>query len=406
MARIKIILIALILFGFSAKAQHKDSIKHIKINPAWVSPKVVFNDTPLTKSEQNSVENDEKILNDVPKKYDTMTAEALKKLSYDIGIKINNLILEKDTLIRNHANSRVIESREQTLSLLIKDKQIMDLTMIKTKLRSEEDILKAEKRKLRRYLITSSVGLLMLVLVILIMFQRGRIKSKNNEILKQLQVVNKKNTYLEYAAKIIRHDMHSGINTYIPRGVSSLERRLTPDVISNLKLETPLKILKEGLAHSQKVYKGVYEFTNLVKKDAVLNKETCDLKKILVDYLSNTSYISQVSIEELSVAEVNQSLFCTAIDNLIRNGLKYNDNDIKKVNIYRENNNLVIQDNGRGMTQEEFEQYSKPYIRKEGQKESGTGLGLNICIAILQEHKFDVFCEKNKIGTKIKIKVK
>lgn len=406
MARIKIILIALILFGFSAKAQHKDSIKHIKINPAWVSPKVVFNDTPLTKSEQNSVENDEKILNDIPKKYDTMTVEALKKLSYELGIKINNLILEKDTLIRNHANSRVIESREQTLSLLIKDKQIMDLTMVKTKLRSEEDILKAEKRKLRRYLITSSVGLLMLVLVILIMFQRGRIKSKNNEILKQLQVVNKKNTYLEYAAKIIRHDMHSGINTYIPRGVSSLERRLTPGVISDLKLETPLKILKEGLAHSQKVYKGVYEFTNLVKKDAVLNKETCDLKKILVDYLSNTSYISQVSIEELSVAEVNQSLFCTAIDNLIRNGLKYNDNDIKKVNIYRENNNLVIQDNGRGMTQEEFEQYSKPYTRKEGQKESGTGLGLNICIAILQEHKFDVFCEKNKIGTKIKIKVK
>ena len=43
--------------------------------------------------------------------------------------------------------------------------------------------------------------------------------------------VNKKNGYLEYAAKILRHDMHSGINTYIPRGLNSLFRRLTPENI-------------------------------------------------------------------------------------------------------------------------------------------------------------------------------
>ena len=38
-----------------------------------------------------------------------------------------------------------------------------------------------------------------------------------------------KNVYLEHAAKIIRHDMHSGINTYIPRGIKSLKRRLTEE---------------------------------------------------------------------------------------------------------------------------------------------------------------------------------
>ena len=39
--------------------------------------------------------------------------------------------------------------------------------------------------------------------------------------------LSKKNIYLEHAAKIIRHDMHSGINTYLPRGIKSLNRRLT-----------------------------------------------------------------------------------------------------------------------------------------------------------------------------------
>ena len=226
-----------------------------------------------------------------------------------------------------------------------------------------------------------------------------------DEIDSQVGEVRKQNTYLEHAAKILRHDMHSGINTYIPRGVSSLERRVPQTVIDDLKIEAPLKMIKEGLAHSQKVYKGVYEFTNLVKKDAVLNRDDHNLKTIIENYLASTSYKSQVIIDELPVVSVNESLFCTALDNLIRNGLKYNDSDSKMVRLYMEDDLLILQDNGRGITQEEFDKLSQPYIRKEGQKESGSGLGLNICIAILQEHGFSISCEKNNIGTKIKIKV-
>ena len=231
--------------------------------------------------------------------------------------------------------------------------------------------------------------------------------NSTQEIHKNIEEINKKNTYLEHAAKILRHDMHSGINTYMPRGINSLERRLTPEVIKELKIESPLKMIKEGLLHTQKVYKGVYEFTNLVKKDAELNKELHDLRQILTDYLSNTSYFSQVAIDYLPTIDVNQALFCTAIDNLVRNGLKYNDSETKVVAIFMEDEqHISIQDNGRGMTQADFDYLSQPYTRKEGQKETGTGLGLNICVAILNEHGFKVTCEKNEVGTKIKIKIK
>jgi len=226
------------------------------------------------------------------------------------------------------------------------------------------------------------------------------------EIVKNAQEIEKKNTYLEHAAKILRHDMHSGINTYIPRGLSSLERRLKPEDIEHLKIEAPLKMIREGLKHTQKVYKGVYEFTNLVKPNTCLTKTDCDLKKILKSYLESTSYSSQVIIEELPTLSVNEALFCTAIDNLIRNGLKYNDSDTKFVKIYFQDDTLFVQDNGRGMTQEDFQHLSKPYTRKEGQKETGTGLGLNICVAILKEHGFDITSEKlPEGGTKLKIKV-
>jgi len=233
------------------------------------------------------------------------------------------------------------------------------------------------------------------------------IRQDVTEIIEKSNELERKNTYLEHAAKILRHDMHSGINTYMPRGVNSLERRLSHEDITNLKIESPLKMIKEGLKHSQKVYKGVYEFTNLVKKDVVLNKEECNIKDILSDYLSSTAYVSQVILDEsLPIVEVNEALFCTAVDNLIRNGLKYNDSSSKFVKIYFEGETIFIQDNGRGITQEDFEHLSKPYVRKEGQKESGSGLGLNICVAILKEHGFEITCEKNEIGTKMKIKVK
>ena len=218
--------------------------------------------------------------------------------------------------------------------------------------------------------------------------------------------VSKKNGYLEHAAKILRHDMHSGINTYIPRGLNSLKRRLTQQNITDLKISAPLKMIQEGLIHTQKVYKGVKEFTNLVKNDAQLEKNVVNLRDILLGYLSSTSYIKQVEVKELVDYKVNEALFCTAVDNLIRNGLKYNDNSTKRVSVYMEKENtLVVEDNGRGMSQEDFERYSKAYARKEDQDENGSGLGLNICVAIVEEHGFKITAEKLEQGTKIRIQL-
>lgn len=223
--------------------------------------------------------------------------------------------------------------------------------------------------------------------------------------------LKKKNIYLEHAAKIIRHDMHSGINTYLPRGISSLKRRLKQEDIDNLKIGSPLQLISDGLAHAQKVYSGVYEFTNLVKENVQMSKAEHNVKSILEDYLRLTAYKPSVILDDnLPTIEVNEALFCTAVDNLIRNGLKYNDAPTKYVKIYHEGNYhqgsfICIEDNGRGITKEEFIELSKPYARKPGQKEEGTGLGLNICIEILKEHGFEIWAEKQKQGTKIKIKI-
>ena len=224
------------------------------------------------------------------------------------------------------------------------------------------------------------------------------------DLMRKTREIEKKNSYLEYAAKIIRHDMHSGINTYIPRGLSSLKRRLTKEKIDELNISVPIRLIEEGLHHTQKIYNGVYEFTNLVKKDGVLNKTQCNLQKVLSDYLDSTAYRQQVIIDDLGEGLINEPLFCTAIDNLIRNGLRYNDSPTKIVKLYRKYNTIYVEDNGRGLSQEDFKNLAKPYIRRDGQKEAGSGLGLNICMAILDEHKFAMTCELIPTGgTQFKI---
>lgn len=234
------------------------------------------------------------------------------------------------------------------------------------------------------------------------------IRQDVTDLMNTLELVKQKSVYLEHASKIIRHDMHSGINTYLPRGIKSLKRRLDEDKIKELRIQAPLQLIEDGLHHAQKVYSGVYEFTNLVKNNAQMSKEPCDIKHILSDYLRLTAYKNQVLLDDNlpKDLEVNEALFCTAVDNLIRNGLKYNDSKTKYVKIYLKGNTICIEDNGRGMSQEEFEHLSKPYTRKEGQKESGTGLGLNICIEILREHGFEINSQKlNPNGTKLTIKL-
>jgi len=377
-----------------------------KANKYFEMPSIVYgakktissSDTNINKPKMFSISDHKMLEKTFSQTYDNLSKDDINKLILIIDAQIKKLTKERDSIIQSeNPNPELISSKNNMINVLKKEKALQK-SIIKT------IDLKTEKELYRKYLIWSIIALVFLliiiILVILSILQKRKIARQRGTIKEQIEDIHTKNIYLEHAAKLIRHDMHSGINTYIPRGISGIESRLNQDDIKNLKLDSPLKMIKEGLKHTQKVYKNVYEFTNLVKKDVVLVKNKLDLRDILESFLSGTSYANQVTIGDLGKHDVNELLFCVAIDNLIRNGLKYNNSVSKHIDIFMENDSeLAIQDNGVGMTQEEFIKVSKPDSKKDG-------LGLGICIAILKEHGFSVSCEKNDIGTKIKIKLK
>jgi signal transduction histidine kinase len=350
-----------------------------------------------------SLAKDKEFLNNLPKSYDDISPSDMKKLANEIESKLQKLIKEKEELIKKGESKDIIDVKDATINTLGKEKKIIGLNIKNVGLEIETKDLKVEKNKLKTYLTWVSIILFVLVLTVVVLTQRKTIKVKDVEIESQLRDINKKNTYLEYAARIIRHDMHSGINTYIPRGLASLEKRISIDEMNDLKITSPIKMIKDGLAHTQKVYKSVYEFTNLVKNTVVLDRDIVDIKESLLKYLTNTSYKNQVEINELVSLNVNETLFWNSIDNLIKNGLRYNNSDTKIVKIYMENNDLIVEDNGIGFTQKEFENVTGGKIKKDADSESGLGLG--ITKTILEEHGFNMEFEKLETGTKIKIKI-
>jgi signal transduction histidine kinase len=382
----------------------KDYVEYVEVEPEKKEIETKTTEQPTTNpNELESMKKDQELLSKLPKSYDNLSSSELEKMTKVIDGQIKQLTYERDTLIKTNASKEVIDAKEGTIKILKKERQVINLNLDKNKLKKEKNILGLEKEELKTYLIWVVIVGSILLLAFLVLLQRKTIKVKDFKIDEQLNDINTKNTYLEHAARIIRHDMHSGINTYIPRGLNSLEKRLTAEDIKNLKIESSIKMIREGLDHTQKVYKSVYEFTNLVKQNVSLEKKELEIKKLLEIYFAKTSYFKQVKIEELPTLEVNPTLFCNAIENLVKNGLKYNKSENKEVLIFIEDNYIIVQDNGVGMTDEEFKKHIKSFSKEDKVE---IGLGLNISIAILKEHGYDLECERNEIGTKIKIKIK
>ena len=386
-----------------------------EIVTTWIPPEPEpVDETKLSESDLASIAEDLQFLTDLPKSYTDLPKEDLKNVLVQIDNKINKLTAERDLLLAQAIrNEELIKSKENTITSLSKEKNIIGLTLETDDLMDENGNLMTEKtdlekqrETLKKYLYGALGVVILFVLILAVVLQRKRIQVQDVEIEQQISDIAKKNSYLEHAARIIRHDMHSGINTYMPRGITSLEKRLTVEDIQRLKIEGALKMVKEGLNHTQKVYKSVYEFTNLVKQNVVLNKSIVDAKDLIWKYISPNSYSSQVEIFDLGDMEVNETLFCNAVENLIKNGLSYNDSEVKKVKIYNEEEYLIVEDNGKGFSQKQLEKHLTKYSKKADVTGDEKGLGLNICVAILEEHGFKLTCEKIESGTKMKIKIK
>ncbi len=128
-----------------------------KIIPSWIAPEPEPTEPVLSQEDVKLLEADVKFMTDLPQNYESVPKEDLKNVLTQIDNKIAQLKQEIAKLIQERANQEVIKTKQGTLTVLEKEKNIISLTLTGGDLRDangnligENDELKIQQDKTKR----------------------------------------------------------------------------------------------------------------------------------------------------------------------------------------------------------------------------------------------------------------
>ena len=222
-------------------------------------------------------------------------------------------------------------------------------------------------------------GLIALAKQTLNLFEFRKQKLKLIEVQKKLK---EKYRELEKFASLVSHDLKSPLANII-----SLSELLKDENQGKFDEETEqyLEFLTESSYSLRNYIDGILSF---YRSDHVMEKDytDVDLRKLLkgiVDLYQVSDDIKISYPDDILLHNVNKAALTQVFMNLISNALKYNDKEIRKVDITFSKNsefyNFEIKDNGKGIPQEKFEEIFDLFTTlettdREGSLGSGIGL--------------------------------
>lgn len=211
------------------------------------------------------------------------------------------------------------------------------------------------------------------------------------ELSEALQELERSNKDLEAFAYLASHDLQAPA-----RRIVSFVKLLRSNLDSNLDEECDrlFTFVENEAVQMRALIQDLLHYSRAGRAD--LNLVPLNVEEIVaaVDKkLKDDPDGPQGTIErqQLPTVSGDRTQIPQLFQNLIENGLKYNRNDAPKVSVSSNKEDGVwhftITDNGLGISEEHFETVLQPFRRLQGGGEfPGTGVGLAICLKVVQRH--------------------
>ncbi|MBW5469506.1 sensor histidine kinase [Brevibacillus formosus] len=175
-------------------------------------------------------------------------------------------------------------------------------------------------------------------------------------------------------------------------------------------------IIERKALYLKEVIEDLNLSTRLKNKELVIRKTPGNLvtllRNVVIDTWNDTRHsdenIEFVYSEEIMMMEMDETLMKRAISNLIYNSIVHNEEDVRiKVSLEKKQRILItIEDNGKGIKQEELVRIFDRYYRgtNTGQSHKGSGLGMAIAHDIVVAHGGEISV-KSRVGQGTRIEI-
>lgn len=242
-------------------------------------------------------------------------------------------------------------------------------------------------RDLTITLVTTISGLTFLMSYSVSTYRRRKALQRANAELES------RNRVLEMTTFSLHHDI-AGPTGDLRFSVDMLNEMVSQETISALGIGDVFSIMRQGIDRQEGVLNGLREWMHA--GSGQFETEPVDIGVLVEELIDSSPYMAKIEVSQLPTLAVNRDIFKQALDNLIRNGVKYNDSPDKIVRIYRKENSIVIEDNGIGFDEKDFDRLTQPFQRSSNDDE-GSGLGLAIVRQVVESHGFSLKA-KSDIG--------
>jgi len=164
------------------------------------------------------------------------------------------------------------------------------------------------------------------------------------------------------------------------------------------------EIITKNIRHMRNILEDLLKYSDVVGDYSKQKKqERIDLNMV-IDDIRNAMFSESIEINSghLHFVRGVKSDFHRLLENLISNGIKFNRNEKKVIDISSEQNNgmirLRVSDNGIGIQPAYAELVFDEFQRLERTEFEGSGLGLSICKEIVKNHGGKIWIEDNERG--------